>query len=133
MSEGGILLIEDNPHILRMMQIALRRLEMRLITAASVREAVAHLRSAAADIKLIITDYVLPDANGGDVAEFARRQPLTSGIPILLVSAEVADPKFTKMVSNGDIDAYIPKPFSIADFLNKVQELLGKRTLQTAE
>lgn len=126
-----ILVVEDEPNILKLIEIVLKGEKLTPVAAVDVDEAIRHLKSTENDFKLIITDYTLPGAHGGYVAEYVRSQPRIQEIPILLTSANEASRNFNGMMSEGKINAFIAKPFAIPAFKRAVQMLLQNSQVAT--
>jgi len=73
---------------------------------------------------LMILDYMLPDINGNVVCKTVRENPNVGNMKIIIVSG-VADQGEVQELMNAGADAFIKKPFSIDDLLNRVGQLLG--------
>ena len=73
---------------------------------------------------LMILDYMLPDINGNVVCKTVRDNPNVANMKIIIVSG-VADQGEVQQLMNAGADAFIKKPFSIDDLLNRVSQLLG--------
>ena len=64
-----ILLVEDEPSILRMTRMMLERIGYKVLTAGTPGEAIALAREQAGEIHLLMTDVVMPEMNGRDLAK----------------------------------------------------------------
>ncbi|MBL4701725.1 MAG: response regulator [Phycisphaeraceae bacterium] len=73
---------------------------------------------------LMILDYMLPDINGNVVCKTVRDNPNVANMKTIIVSG-VADQGEVQQLMNAGADAFIKKPFSIDDLLNRVSQLLG--------
>jgi len=108
---GTILLVEDEPSILRLAVRQLSGLGYRVIAAASPAEALRLAREASG-IDLLLTDVVMPEMNGADLAdEIAALQP---DARCLFMSGYTAD----VIARHGVIDEgvrFLAKPFSAAE------------------
>jgi len=78
-------------------------------------------RDYAGEIKLLITDVVMPEMNGRDLAE--RMHSLYTGMKILFMSGYTADVIAHRGVLNEGVN-YIQKPFSIQELAVKVRDAL---------
>ncbi len=117
-----ILLVEDEPSILRMTRMMLERKGYTVLTATTPAEAVEKAKSHSGAIDLLMTDVIMPEMNGRDLAE--KITMLYPGISLLFMSGYTAD----VIANQGMLDAkvaFIQKPFSMADMTEKVREVLG--------
>ena len=73
---------------------------------------------------LMILDYMLPDINGNVVCKTVRENPNVAGMKIIIVSG-VADQREVQQLMSAGADAFVKKPFSIDELLNRIGELLG--------
>lgn len=117
-----ILLVEDEPTILKMTDMLLNKLGYTVLTASSPDEAILKAKNHKADIRLLITDVVMPDMNGKDLAETLI--PICPGLKYLFMSGYTAD----VIAHQGILDEavhFIQKPFSKNDLAIKVREALN--------
>ncbi len=116
-----ILLVEDDSAILRMTKNMLQRQGYNVLTAATPKEAICMAREYNKDIRLLITDVVMPEMNGKDLVNY-----LTSIIPnlkSLFMSGYTSD----VIAHNGVVDedmAFVQKPFSMKELSDKVRKVL---------
>jgi signal transduction histidine kinase/ActR/RegA family two-component response regulator len=116
-----ILLVEDEPAILRMTRVMLERKGYSVLSAATPAEGIALAKTHADNIDLLITDVVMPEMNGQDLAR--RLSALYPDIRLLFMSGYTAD----VIVHHGGLDkgvAFIQKPFSMADLTEKLRKIL---------
>jgi DNA-binding response OmpR family regulator len=119
---NNVLLIEDDPSILRGLELNLRVDGYRVLTAG---DGLAALRSfAAARPDLIILDLGLPSIDGLDVIRHVRQ--VDQDVPILVLSARQGEPEKVSALSLG-ADDYVTKPFGLAELLARVRVLLRRR------
>ncbi len=72
---------------------------------------------------LVILDYILFGINGGELCHMMKTNPLTSHIPVIMVSAY---PRVLESLGSYGSDAFIAKPFNIDDIVNTVKECILK-------
>ena len=124
-SAGGgtetILLVEDEPTILRMTRMMLEKKGYAVITAATPAEAVEKAGNHSGSIDLLMTDVVMPEMNGRDLA--VQITELYPGIRHLFMSGYTANVIAHQGVLDDGV-AFIQKPFSMADMTLKVREVL---------
>jgi PAS domain S-box-containing protein len=127
MIEGGketILLVEDEPAILKMTKMMLEKLGYIVITAATPGEAIRHARESSKNIQLLITDVVMPEMNGRDLGKNLSK--LFPALKQLFMSGYTADIIAQHGVLDENIN-FIQKPFSIVMLSEKVRKSLDKR------
>lgn len=116
-----ILLVEDQPSILEITKKMLERLGYAVISADAPKAAINLAKSYPTTIHLLITDVVMPEMNGRDLAEkLALRYP---DIKCLFMSGYTADVIAHRGVLNEGI-YFIQKPFSKNELAVKVREAL---------
>jgi len=120
MSMPTIFVIDDNPDVLLVTLAMFARKGYEAVGATNGLDAIQMLRKVNPD--LIITDVIMPQMNGFQLLKELKNNPLTSDIPILVISGhgQMAD-SFKTM----GIDGFLTKPFSTKNLLLKVQEILG--------
>ncbi len=119
-----VLVVEDEPALLTMTQMMLEKLGYRVLTASTPGEAIGLAKEHTSEIKLLITDVVMPEMNGRHLAE--QLQSLYPGIKILFMSGYTAD----VIVHRGVLDQgvnFIQKPFSMKDLAIKVRDAVKKK------
>jgi two-component system, cell cycle sensor histidine kinase and response regulator CckA len=112
--------VEDEDTILELIQAILESLNYRVLTAASPDQALAVARTR--NIHLMITDVVMPDMNGRDLAD--RIKELNPETRVVFMSGYTAN----VIAHHGVLDKgihFIQKPFSMADIARMVRDVLG--------
>src|SRR6185503_44479 len=129
MSQATILVADDETHILNVVSIKLQNAGFAVITAEDGADAYSQAVTKRPD--LIISDYQMPRLSGLELACKLWRDPMTSEIPIMLLTARGFDlPESERNISN--IRCVLAKPFSPRQILACVNELLGEeRALQS--
>ena len=116
-----ILLVEDEPAVRIVARESLVRYGYRVLDAGSGAAALNIAANAAGPIDLVITDIMMPDVNGRDVAErMAAIRPTTK---VLFVSGYAGD-VLSGYDAAGAPPAHLQKPFSVTTLLRKVREVL---------
>jgi DNA-binding response OmpR family regulator len=116
-----VLIVDDEPGIIVALQFLMEQNGYATMVAFSgeeAMEAVAQHRP-----NLILLDIMLPVVDGFEVCQRVRENPEWNDIRIVLVTALGSEANVTKGLDLG-ADAYITKPFSNADLVAKVKELL---------
>jgi len=123
---GGIetiLLVEDEPNILRMTRMMLEKKGYSVLSAATPVEAIEMARNHTDKIHLLMSDVVMPEINGRDLA--GKITELYPDIRLLFMSGYTADVIAHQGVLDDGV-AFIQKPFSMEDMTEKVREILDK-------
>jgi CheY-like chemotaxis protein len=108
----NILLVDDQPAKLLTYEVILSELGENLIKAESAREALEYLLKH--DIAIILSDVVMPDLDGFELAAMIRAHPRFQKIAIMFVSAlALSDIDRVKACEHGAVD-YVPIPRTLA-------------------
>jgi two-component system phosphate regulon response regulator PhoB len=94
-------------------------------TAADGAEALRKARSSTPD--LILLDLMLPEMDGLEVCKLLRRDPKTSAIPIIMLTARASEIDRIVGLELGAAD-YVPKPFSPRELVLRVKKRLEQTT-----
>ena len=82
---GSVLVVDDEPMVLRLIEATLRRSGYRVVTASGHHGALRIAADASEPIDLLVSDVVMPGMNGPELAD--RIRELRPGLPVLFVSA----------------------------------------------
>ena len=125
----GVLLVEDEPAILKLTRITLQRLGYSVIEAASAKEALALAARHEGPLHLLLTDVIMPEMNGLDLhARIAASNP---GIRVIFMSGYSADVFPGKYDGKGDF-SFLRKPFSMQQLSSTVRQVLDSDQPATA-
>jgi PAS domain S-box-containing protein len=117
-----VLYIEDNLANLHLVEMLLSRMgNFDVLTAMQGQLGLELARTHAPD--LILLDLHLPDMDGEDVARVLRADAATRAIPIVILSADAYSSVRRRMLEMG-VNAYITKPFKVAEMLELIDGLL---------
>jgi len=120
-----ILLVEDEPMILNMTVTMLQRHGYRVLPAATPGEAIRLAQEHDGDLDLLMTDVVMPDMNGRDLAK--NLLSLYPKLKRLFMSGYTANTIAHQGVLDEGVN-FIQKPFSTTDLAAKIREVLDKNT-----
>ncbi|MDP3277768.1 MAG: response regulator transcription factor [Deltaproteobacteria bacterium] len=123
-----VLLVEDDPSILRGLEMNLKIDGLRVLSATDGVAAVRAARAAMPD--LIILDLGLPSMDGFDVLREVRKDD--PDVPILVLSARASEAEKVLGLSLG-ADDYVTKPFGLAELLARVRALLRRTRRREAD
>ena len=123
-SPPAVLIADDNPQILELLEAYLDPLALRVRTARdgqATLDAVESERPA-----LILLDIMMPRRSGFEVCRILKEDPRYRDIPIIMVTAlnEVAD---MERARESGADYFISKPVNKLELLDRVQALLQLR------
>jgi two-component system alkaline phosphatase synthesis response regulator PhoP len=121
-----ILVVDDEPEIVRVLRGYLERSGFEVLAAYDGPEALRRARQESPD--LIVLDLMLPGMDGLDVAREIRR---ASQVPIIMVTARVDETDRVLGLELG-ADDYVLKPFSPREVVARVRAVL-RRTLGSVE
>lgn len=116
-----ILVVDDEPHIVMMLEARLRKNGFEVLTAASGSEAMAQVKKDRPD--LILLDVMMPAVSGLEVCRTLKENPATKAIPVILLTAKSTERDQTLGISAG-ADAYVTKPYTPEELLGQIKELL---------
>lgn len=117
-----ILIVDDEPAVLKMVSCRLREKGYILDTASDGVEALAHIHQAKPD--LVLLDIMMPRMNGLEVLKTIREEHVNTGVVIFSAKQEFND--FREGYSL-DADFYLPKPFTTADLFRSIETVLSMR------
>jgi two-component system sensor histidine kinase EvgS len=117
-----VLLVEDEPAVMKMSKKMLRRLGYQVLAASTPREALRLATEYSGGIHLVITDVVLPEMNGRDLSD--QLCSLYPGIKTLFMSGYTANVIAHQGVLDDGVN-FLQKPFSMKDLGVKVRGILG--------
>jgi len=121
MSTGArVLVVDDEPHILRALKTNLRGAGYQVETAATAGEALSS--AAIRPPEAIILDLVLPDGRGTDVCRELRTW---SAVPVIVLSA-VGDEQEKVAALDAGADDYVTKPFGMDELLARLRAALRR-------
>src|SRR6267142_1301401 len=118
-----ILVVDDEPDAIELIKFNLKAGGYEVITAADGEEALKKARAVLPD--LIILDLMLPEVDGLEVCKILRRDPSTSAIPIIMLTAKAAEIDRVLGLELG-ADDYITKPFSPRELVLRIKNLLRR-------
>jgi CheY-like chemotaxis protein len=126
---GPILVVEDVPHILELLEVTLRFKGYPVVTARNGQEALE--RIAEEHPALVITDILMPKLDGFALVQRLRTDPKTGKIPIIFLSATYVTPEDKDFALSLGAVRFLEKPVDTEEFLLTVAEVLtaGPSTL----
>ena len=124
MTQATILVAEDEPNIVESLRFILGRAGFAVEVASDGADALRIMR--ARSFAAVILDIMLPGLNGFDVLKAVRSDESLAGLPVIVLTAkgQVKDRQNAEEIG---ASAFITKPFSNAEVVDRVRELAGVR------
>ena len=121
--QGRVLIVEDDPDTVGLLSATMRRIGFTPLVAADGYEGLTIARRYRPD--LILLDLRLPGMDGFEALTHLKRDAVTQTIPIIAISAHVSDvdQERRRFIALGAA-SFLPKPFSIGELLNEVEDAL---------
>jgi two-component system alkaline phosphatase synthesis response regulator PhoP/two-component system response regulator VicR len=116
-----ILAVDDEPNIVRLIQVNLERHGYQVETANNGAQALAKIRENRPD--LLVSDVMMPEMDGFELLSSIRRDPALSDLPVIMLTAKAQDANVMEGYSRG-ADMYLTKPFNPAELLQFVKRIL---------
>jgi CheY-like chemotaxis protein len=117
-----ILIVDDEPHMIRLAELSLRKGGYELYTARNGREAVEAALAKKPD--LIIMDVLMPEMNGLQALQALKATAETASIPVIMLTARGAQLTRQEAETSG-ASVFLTKPFSPTQLLAEAQRVLG--------
>jgi two-component system, OmpR family, KDP operon response regulator KdpE len=124
MSSPRVLVVDDEPQIIRALKIILRGAGYTVEGAETKTQALALLGSRPPEA--IVLDLVLPDGQGVDVCKEVRRW---SSLPIVVLSA-IGDEREKVRALDAGADDYVTKPFGADELLARLRAVMRRSSQQ---
>jgi two-component system, OmpR family, KDP operon response regulator KdpE len=126
-SKSHILVVDDEPGILRFLRVALIANDFAFASARSVQEATQYIASHEPNV--VVLDLGLPD---GDGKEVIRRVREWSDVPIIVISARDREAEKIEALDLG-ADDFVTKPFGVGELMARIRAALRNRAGRPAE
>lgn len=119
-----VLLVDDMASARKYMRLVLEKLGFtQIIEATDGIEAIEQLEDQMID--LIVTDYNMPNMNGGDLTKHVRTKSWQSSVPILMVTSENNNARLTAVEESG-VSGICDKPFDPSNVSNLLRGMLDE-------
>ncbi len=123
MAQGRkVLAVDDERHIVRLIQVNLERAGYQVATAFDGPDALKKVESDKPD--LIVLDVMMPKMDGFEVLKRLQANPDTRGIPIVMLTAKAQDADVFRGWASG-VSAYLTKPFNPLELITFVKRILS--------
>ncbi len=115
-----ILAVDDEKHIVRLVQVNLERAGYQVATAYDGVEALKKVQEYQPD--LIVLDVMMPQMDGFEVLKHLKANPETRDIPVVMLTAKAQDADVFRGWQSG-VDCYLTKPFNPLELLSFVKRI----------
>jgi two-component system phosphate regulon response regulator PhoB len=123
---GKILVIDDEPFILMMLEDKLKRSGFAVITSRESVNALELVRKERPD--LIVLDWMMPEISGIEICRQLKADPELSSIPVFMLTAKGQEEDEKKGMKTG-ANRYITKPFSPKALVEIIEKELKDRNI----
>jgi DNA-binding response OmpR family regulator len=118
-----VLLVDDDPAMLRLLEVNFRLEGFVVTTASRGEEALAKVIDDPPDA--LVLDVMMPGLDGYQVAERIREDPALASLPIVFLTARVQDEDREQGLGLGEVD-YMTKPFDPAELVLTIRRRLSR-------
>jgi len=120
-----ILAVDDEKHIVRLVQINLQKEGYDVVTASNGREALEQVEREKPD--LVIMDVMMPEMGGFEALQEMKANEATSTVPVIMLTAKAQDADVFEGWKSG-ADLYLTKPFNPQELLTFVKRILQDKS-----
>lgn len=118
-----IVYIEDEPEMFDLVEVILEDTDVEFVSAMGGQEGLKTIRKEQPD--LILLDIMMPEVDGWEVYRNLKADPELSAIPVIIITAKVKRIDQILAQEIVGVDAYLTKPFSPKELIQRVRELLS--------
>jgi CheY-like chemotaxis protein len=120
-----IIIVDDEPHVLRVLKLSLENEGYAVETYANGKEALARLQQVIPDI--LITDIQMPQINGEELCRYIQEHMPDRNFPIFVLTSrtEIEHREWTREIDNL---LFLEKPVSIRDLVGKIDDYFAGTT-----
>ena len=120
-----ILVVDDEPNIVRLVQINLERAGYQVETANNGAAALEKIRENRPD--LLVSDVMMPEMDGFELLANIRRDPSLMDLPVIMLTAKAQDRDVMEGYKTG-ADMYLTKPFNPAELTAFAKRILSSHS-----
>jgi DNA-binding response OmpR family regulator len=126
---GKILIVEDHPDTLQLLQIILERNGYETVLAPTGSVALERIQDLP---DLVLLDVMMPDVDGHEICRRLRDDPKTAHIPVLMLTARALAEDRVQGFEAGT-DDYLSKPIQVEQLVTRVKSLLKQSAQERQE
>jgi DNA-binding response OmpR family regulator len=121
---GCVLVVDDEPHIRRVLEAMLGKEGFDVLTAEDGEQGLREMAFGGVD--LVILDLLMPGAHGLEVLAKIRSDPALGRTPVIILTAKGQDADRDAAFAGG-ADDFMTKPFSPKKLVARIREIIGAR------
>jgi CheY-like chemotaxis protein len=122
-TESTILVVDDEPYMIRLLQHHIERAGFKMIKATNGREALDRIRDG--HPQLVLLDVMMPEINGLEVLAEIRKQEETKNLPVIIMTANAQ--RFTREEAEAaGVSAFLTKPFSPTQLMAEIRRQIER-------
>jgi two-component system phosphate regulon response regulator PhoB len=119
-----VLICDDEVDLAALVEFNLKEAGFSVEVAHSGESALKLARANRPD--LVLLDVMLPDVSGSEICRRLKTDPVTSGVPVMMLTARNEEPDRVKGFEAG-ADDYVTKPFSVRELVLRVKAVLRRQ------
>jgi DNA-binding response OmpR family regulator len=124
--KGKVLLVDDDPLIIRMYEYRLRHDGYQVFLAFDGEGAIIEAKKSLPDI--ILLDLMMPKMNGVEALKFFKKESDTKHIPVIVLTNLGDDPSYISLTKElGAIDYLVKADTSLKELTQRVENVIGKK------
>ena len=123
--QGYLLVVEDIPDILKLLEATLKFKGYRVLTARNGEEALEAIRNE--HPLLVVTDILMPRMDGFSLVHRLRIDPETRDIPVVFLTATYVAPEDKAFALSIGVTRFIEKPVKLEEFLPVIEKLITQK------
>jgi CheY-like chemotaxis protein len=123
-SQPCVLLVEDDRSVRRYLEVTLQRLGYKVIAAGDGLEGLKLAMTSAIDV--VVTDAVMPQMSGQELARFLRSNAKLAKLPIILLTGQDNQPAAS--TNENLIDVFLNKPVKVDELKESLAKLIVSET-----
>ena len=120
MNKKRILVVDDERHIVRLVQVNLERQGYEVLTAFDGVEALEKVKNE--DPDMVVLDVMMPRMDGFEVLKHLQADPKFQNIPVIMLTAKAQDADIFKGWASG-VSSYLTKPFNPRELIVFVERI----------
>ena len=123
-ADKTILVVDDERHIVRLVQVNLERVGYTVITAYDGVECLEKVKTEAPD--LIVLDVMMPRMDGFETLKQLRSDDSTKDLPVVMLTARAQDKDVLTGYTHG-VDLYLTKPFGPLELITMIDRIFSSQ------
>ncbi len=116
-----VLVVDDQPHIVRLIQVNLEKAGFQVITAGDGVEGMEKIRAEKPD--LVILDVIMPRKDGFEVLREVKADEEIADTPVIMLTVKTHNADIVEGLKEG-AELYLPKPFHPKELVSLVQRVV---------